>query len=171
MPPSPFEFAGRRRELSKAIMAGIEEWHVQHPKYAPHTRVDHTCCPEGPSQRSLLRGGSLAIWPDARTNDRKNFLMLISLVSPAYSWSISRCSIRRHGKLTGGLRSGSRHSTRTSLDIVRADAVENVGFGVFVGGEAESVAFGDTSLPDVPAFGILLATHLLGPERGMPRIL
>jgi hypothetical protein len=32
MPPNPFDFAGRWRELSEAIMAGIEEWRPQHPK-------------------------------------------------------------------------------------------------------------------------------------------
>jgi hypothetical protein len=32
MPLSPFDFAGRWRELSEAIMAGIEEWRLQHPK-------------------------------------------------------------------------------------------------------------------------------------------
>lgn len=32
MPPSPFDFAGQWRELSEAMMAGIEAWRVQHPQ-------------------------------------------------------------------------------------------------------------------------------------------
>jgi hypothetical protein len=32
MPLSPFDFAGRWRELSEAIMVGIEEWRLQHPQ-------------------------------------------------------------------------------------------------------------------------------------------
>ena len=32
MPPTPFDFGTRWRELSEEIMAGIEEWRLQHPK-------------------------------------------------------------------------------------------------------------------------------------------
>jgi hypothetical protein len=32
MPQTPFTFAGRWRQLSEEIMAGIEEWRLQHPK-------------------------------------------------------------------------------------------------------------------------------------------
>jgi hypothetical protein len=32
MPPIPFDFVARWRALSAEIMAGIQEWHVQHPK-------------------------------------------------------------------------------------------------------------------------------------------
>lgn len=32
MPPTPFNFAGRWRPFSDEIMAGIEEWRLQHPK-------------------------------------------------------------------------------------------------------------------------------------------
>jgi hypothetical protein len=32
MPATPFDFAARWRHLSEAIMAGIQEWRLQHPK-------------------------------------------------------------------------------------------------------------------------------------------
>jgi hypothetical protein len=39
MPPSPFDCAGRWRELRAAIRAGIEEWRLQHPK-APRWEIE-----------------------------------------------------------------------------------------------------------------------------------
>jgi NADH pyrophosphatase NudC (nudix superfamily) len=32
MRPTPFEFAARWRDVSEELMAGIEEWRLQHPK-------------------------------------------------------------------------------------------------------------------------------------------
>lgn len=32
MPPTPFDFVARWRALSAEIMAGIQEWRLQHPK-------------------------------------------------------------------------------------------------------------------------------------------
>jgi hypothetical protein len=32
MPPAPFDFGARWPELSEEIMAGIQEWRLQHPK-------------------------------------------------------------------------------------------------------------------------------------------
>jgi hypothetical protein len=32
MAPTPFDFAARWRQVSEEIMAGIEEWRLQHPK-------------------------------------------------------------------------------------------------------------------------------------------
>lgn len=39
MPPTPFDFMACWRELSEEIMAGIQEWRLQHPK-APLQEIE-----------------------------------------------------------------------------------------------------------------------------------
>jgi hypothetical protein len=55
-----------------------------------------------------------------------------------------------------------------TLDIMGANAVKDV--RIPVDGEGEAVGLGDASFPDVAAYGVALAFHLLGSQRGMPEV-
>src|SRR5436853_2291880 len=57
---------------------------------------------------------------------------------------------------------------RMALNIMGANAIQNV--GVAIDGKGQAVAAADTGFPDVPALRITLTFHLPCPQRGMPKV-
>src|SRR5262249_12389062 len=83
----------------------------------------------------------------------------------ALTWRYGYCPQCRG---LGGNVNAACSLARTTLNIMGTNAVQNVRVAIY--GKGKTVTLADTGFPDVAAFGITLAFHLLCAQRGMAQI-